>query len=122
MATVDPTAPTVAHPSRSIPRPVISDGRLAKLIDRAAAAGPAGDSLDVVRALQELQARRSEVVVQIDDEVPVVRLAAALAYAGLVIRHDGAPDRLVVREAGRLPAVAPELAALLNRIAATSRQ
>lgn len=59
---------------------------------------------------------------QIDDEVPVVRLAVALAYAGLVIRHDGAPDRLVIREAGRLVAVAPDLAALLNRIAASLRQ
>lgn len=120
MATADPTAPK-AHSSPSTYRPAISDGRLAKLIDRAAAAGPAGDSLDIVRALQELQHRRSEVVVQIDDAVPCMRLAAALAYAGLVIRHDGAPDRLVIREAGRLPTVAPELAALLNRIAASPR-
>jgi hypothetical protein len=120
--TANDTAPTVAHPSHSAPRPAISDGRLAVLIDRAAASGPAGDSLDIVRALQELQARRSEVVVQIDDAVPVMRLAAALAYAGLIIRHDGAPDRLVVRAAGRLPTVAPELACILNRIAATPRQ
>ena len=75
-----------------------------------------------MRALRELQHRRREVVVQIDDEVPVVRLAVALAYADLVIRHDGAPDRLVIREAGRLVAVAPDLAALLNRIAASLRQ
>jgi hypothetical protein len=120
--TANDTAPAAAHPSHSAPRSAISDGRLAVLIDRIAAAGPPGDLLDIVRALQELQARRSEVVVQIDDKVPVVRLAAALAYAGLVIRHDGAPERLVVREAGRLQALTPELAALLNRIAATSRQ
>jgi hypothetical protein len=99
----------------------VSDGRLAVLIDRMAASGPPGDSLDIVRALQELQHRRREVAVQIDDAVPVMRLAAALAYAGLVIRHDRTPDRLVIREAGRLPAVAPELAALLNRIAASPR-
>ena len=57
----------------------------------------------------------SGVIVVIDDEVPVVRLAAALARAGLVIRHDR--GRLVIRKAGRMTAVAPELAKLLNSIA-----
>jgi hypothetical protein len=120
MATVDRTAPK-AHFSPPTYRPAVSDGRLSALIDRVAASGPPGYSLDVVRALQELQARRREIVVQIDDAVPVMRLAAALAYAGLVIRQDGSPDRLVIREAGRLPAVAPELACILNRIAASPR-
>lgn len=97
--------------------PPVSDGRLAVLIETMASHAPAGHALDTVRALQELQARRAEVAVLIDDAVPVMRLAAALAYAGLVIRHDGAPGRLVIRQGWRMPAVAPELARLLNRIA-----
>ena len=94
----------------------VSDGRLAKLIETMASQAPGGYALDAVRALQELQVRRMEVAVLIDDAVPVMRLAGALACANLVIRQNGAPDRLVIREAGRVSAVAPELAKLLNRI------
>ena len=94
----------------------VSDGRLARLIDVAATHGPAGDSLDLVRALQELQQRRREIAVVIDDSVPCMRLAEALALAGLVIRHDR--HRLRMRPAGssRMQAEAPELAGLLNRL------
>jgi len=58
------------------------------------------------------------VLIEIDSTVPVVRLAEALACAGLTLRHDRATDRLVIRTARRLPVVAPELAARLNRLAA----
>lgn len=54
------------------------------------------------------------VVVVIAADVPVVRLAEALASAGLAIRHDS--GRLMIRPAGRMRTRAPELARLLNRI------
>lgn len=54
------------------------------------------------------------VVVVICPDVPVVALAEALAQAGLAIRHDS--GRLVIRPAGRMRTIAPELARMLNRI------
>ena len=56
-------------------------------------------------------------LVLIAPDVPVVRLADALAMAGLAVRQDGA--RLVIRHASR-PRRAPELARLLNRLAMTA--
>lgn len=53
-------------------------------------------------------------LVLIAPDVPVVRLADALAMAGLAVRNDS--GRLVIRPAAR-PRRAPELARLLNRIA-----
>jgi len=62
------------------------------------------------------------VIIAIDDSVPVVQLAQALASAGLAIRHDRSTNRLVIRAAARMTARAPELAKLLNSIAATRPQ
>ena len=63
----------------------------------------------------------SPLLIEIDGTVPVVRLAEALAPAGLTLRHDRATGRLVIRRAGRMPAIAPELAALLNRLAVAAK-
>jgi hypothetical protein len=60
------------------------------------------------------------VVVVIAADVPVVRLAEALAAAGLSIRHDS--GRRIIRRAGRVRTIAPELAALLNRLAIPTGQ
>lgn len=59
----------------------------------------------------------SGLLVVIAPDVPVVRLAEALATAGLVVRQDG--GRLVIRPAspGRMRTAAPELCRLLNRLA-----
>lgn len=54
------------------------------------------------------------VVVVISPDVAVASLANALAHAGLAIRHDRAANRLIIRPAGRVRAIAPELARLLN--------
>ncbi len=56
-------------------------------------------------------------LIVIAPDVPVVRLAEALALAGLAVRQDGA--RLVIRPAAR-PRRTPELARLLNRLAMTA--
>jgi hypothetical protein len=53
-------------------------------------------------------------LVLIAPDVSVLRLAEALAAAGLVVRHDS--GRLVIRPAGRLRTAAPELCCLLNRL------
>ena len=58
-------------------------------------------------------------LVLIAPDVPVVRLAEALAAAGLVVRQDGA--RLVIRPATRGYRAAPELARLLNRLSVGGR-
>lgn len=60
------------------------------------------------------------VVVVISADVPVVKLAHALATAGLSIRQS--EGRLVIRAAGRMRTIAPELAALLNRLAIPTGQ
>lgn len=54
------------------------------------------------------------VLVVVAADVPVVRLAEALATAGLSIRQDA--RRLIIRPAGRVRTIAPELARLLNRL------
>lgn len=54
------------------------------------------------------------VLIVIASDVPVVRLAEALASAGLAIRHDS--GRLIIRRAGRVRTIAPELARRLNRL------
>ena len=58
-------------------------------------------------------------LVLIAPDVPVVRLAEALALAGLAVRQDGA--RLVVRPASRPCRTAPELGRLLNRLSLGGR-
>ncbi len=58
----------------------------------------------------------SPVLVVIAPEVPVIALASALAQAGLTIRHERGSARLVIRPAGSVRTVAPELARLLNRL------
>lgn len=56
-------------------------------------------------------------VAVISPDVSVLRLAEALAEAGLAVREDA--GRLVIRPAvaGRVRRVAPELSRLLNRLA-----
>lgn len=59
-----------------------------------------------------------DIIVIVAGDVPVVALASALEQAGLRLRYDRASRRLIIRPAGRMRTVAPELAKLLNRIAA----
>jgi hypothetical protein len=63
----------------------------------------------------------ADLLVVIAPDVPVVRLAEALATAGLAVRHDS--GRLVIRpaSAGRMRTAAPELARLLNRLSLAGR-
>ncbi len=60
-------------------------------------------------------------LVLIAPDVPVVRLAEALAMAGLAVRNDS--GRLVIRPAspGHLRTAAPELSRLLNRLSVGGR-